>query len=202
MAPVEGTVANGGSTNDTTPTLSGTAEAGSTVTIYQNETDVGTTTKSETEPGTFTFLSVSSPRTATILHGDGHRCGRQCECAVEHLHDHPRHRCADAASSLTTSRRTRRSTRPKLAVPLRVPARRRRRAGGRGRLDGEQRELHRPGWDRTANGVRHCCGRQRLRLMMTAAFLARDGHRRGRQRRRDGRPRLYARYRGARRTDY
>ena len=48
------TVASGGSTNDTTPTLSGTAEAGSTVTIYQNETEVGTTTANVDSQWTFT----------------------------------------------------------------------------------------------------------------------------------------------------
>ena len=37
-----------------TPTLTGMAEAGSTVTIYQNETDVGTATANVDEPGTFT----------------------------------------------------------------------------------------------------------------------------------------------------
>ena len=54
VPPVEGTVASGGSTNDTTPTLSGTAEAGSTVTIYQNETEVGTTTANVDSQWTFT----------------------------------------------------------------------------------------------------------------------------------------------------
>ena len=54
VSPVEGTVADGGSTNDTTPTLSGTAEAGSTVTIYQNETEVGTTTANVDSQWTFT----------------------------------------------------------------------------------------------------------------------------------------------------
>ncbi|MBI2354654.1 MAG: putative Ig domain-containing protein, partial [Deltaproteobacteria bacterium] len=42
VTPVEGTVANGGHTNDTTPTLIGTAEANSTVGIYDNGTLVTT----------------------------------------------------------------------------------------------------------------------------------------------------------------
>ncbi|MGV3478400.1 MAG: Ig-like domain-containing protein, partial [Sphingobium sp.] len=45
VAPVTGAVANGGATNDTRPTLSGTGtEAGATITIYDNGTQVGTTT--------------------------------------------------------------------------------------------------------------------------------------------------------------
>jgi len=40
--PGTGTVNNGGSTNDTRPQLTGTAEAGSTVTIYDNGTAIGT----------------------------------------------------------------------------------------------------------------------------------------------------------------
>ncbi|TNV11862.1 hypothetical protein FH968_22220 [Buttiauxella sp. B2] len=43
-APVTGDVSNGGSTNDTTPTLEGTAEANSVVNIYANGALVGSTT--------------------------------------------------------------------------------------------------------------------------------------------------------------
>ena len=42
--PVQGNVANGGNTNDTTPTLSGTAEANSTVSLYDGATLVSTVT--------------------------------------------------------------------------------------------------------------------------------------------------------------
>ena len=42
VAPVTGAVSSGGSTNDTTLTLTGTAESGSTVTIFDGETAVGT----------------------------------------------------------------------------------------------------------------------------------------------------------------
>ena len=44
VAPGTDPVLTGGSTNDTTPTLSGTAEAGSTVAIFQDDTEIGTTT--------------------------------------------------------------------------------------------------------------------------------------------------------------
>ncbi|MDI9221142.1 Ig-like domain-containing protein [Pantoea sp. EA-12] len=47
------TVPNGGSTNDSTPTLSGTAEANSIVTIYDGTTAIGSTTATGT--GTWTF---------------------------------------------------------------------------------------------------------------------------------------------------
>ncbi|EEJ6338117.1 BapA prefix-like domain-containing protein [Salmonella enterica] len=44
QAPGFGTIANGQSTNDPTPTFSGTAEAGATITLYENDTVIGTTT--------------------------------------------------------------------------------------------------------------------------------------------------------------
>lgn len=44
QAPGLGTIANGQSTNDPTPTFSGTAEAGTTITLYENGLVVGTTT--------------------------------------------------------------------------------------------------------------------------------------------------------------
>jgi large repetitive protein len=44
VAPGTGPLMSGGSTNDTTPTLTGTAEAGSTVTIFQDGTEIGSTT--------------------------------------------------------------------------------------------------------------------------------------------------------------
>lgn len=44
QAPGLGTIANGQNTNDPTPTFSGTAEAGATITLYENSTVIGTTT--------------------------------------------------------------------------------------------------------------------------------------------------------------
>ncbi|EDV0262168.1 BapA prefix-like domain-containing protein [Salmonella enterica subsp. salamae] len=44
QAPGFGTIANGQTTNDPTPTFSGTAEAGATITLYENDTVIGTTT--------------------------------------------------------------------------------------------------------------------------------------------------------------
>jgi hypothetical protein len=44
VAPALGNVTNGGSTNDTKPTFTGTAEAGSTVTLYEGATVLGTAT--------------------------------------------------------------------------------------------------------------------------------------------------------------
>ncbi|OPA85535.1 hypothetical protein BFW86_22530 [Pseudomonas fluorescens] len=41
VAPNEGLIASGGHTNDTTPTLNGTAEAGSIVRIYDNGVEIG-----------------------------------------------------------------------------------------------------------------------------------------------------------------
>jgi VCBS repeat-containing protein len=44
QAPVLGNINNGGSTNDTTPTISGTGSVGDTITIRDNGSDIGTTT--------------------------------------------------------------------------------------------------------------------------------------------------------------
>ncbi|WP_246623954.1 Ig-like domain-containing protein [Sphingomonas colocasiae] len=55
VAPVTGAVANGGATNDTRPTLSGTgSEAGATITIYDNGTQIGTTTADANGAWSFT----------------------------------------------------------------------------------------------------------------------------------------------------
>jgi VCBS repeat-containing protein len=61
--PVEGNVLNNGSTNDTTPTLSGTAEAGSTVTIRDGTTVLGTATANNTT-GAWTFTPAALPQGA------------------------------------------------------------------------------------------------------------------------------------------
>ncbi|RZT39339.1 Ig-like domain-containing protein [Cupriavidus agavae] len=53
-APVTGPIAGGGTTNDSTPTLSGTAERGSTVTIYDGTTPLGTTVADGAGNWTFT----------------------------------------------------------------------------------------------------------------------------------------------------
>ncbi|MCU6668731.1 Ig-like domain-containing protein [Enterobacteriaceae bacterium H4N4] len=56
--PVTGTVVSGGSTNDNTPTLSGTAEANSSVAIYEGTKLLGTVTAGETGLWSFTPISV------------------------------------------------------------------------------------------------------------------------------------------------
>ncbi|MRS17313.1 BapA prefix-like domain-containing protein [Enterobacteriaceae bacterium RIT691] len=58
VAPVVGSVVSGGSTNDKTPTLSGTAEAGSTVKIYDGPTLVGTTTADGSGKWTVTTITL------------------------------------------------------------------------------------------------------------------------------------------------
>ena len=56
-APVVITPANGSRTNDNTPTFSGTAEAGSTVTVIVSGTPVGTTTADASGNWTFTLAT-------------------------------------------------------------------------------------------------------------------------------------------------
>lgn len=52
--PVTGSISNGGSTNDRRPQLSGTAEAGSTVTIYDGSVAIGTAVTGSNGVWTFT----------------------------------------------------------------------------------------------------------------------------------------------------
>ena len=59
VTQVTGTVANGGFTNDATPTLTGTAEANSTVMIFDGATPLGTATADGT--GAWTFTTVALP---------------------------------------------------------------------------------------------------------------------------------------------
>ena len=54
VAPITGTVANAGTTNDTTPTIAGTAEANATVKLYNGSTLIGTTTADANGAWTFT----------------------------------------------------------------------------------------------------------------------------------------------------
>ncbi|WP_445502950.1 Ig-like domain-containing protein [Microvirga sp. G4-2] len=75
IAPVTGPVANGGSSDDTTPTLTIAAEAGSTVRIYDGMTLLGTATETATA-GTFIFTTAalaegSHSFTATATDGAG-----------------------------------------------------------------------------------------------------------------------------------
>ena len=58
VAPVTGTVASGGFSNDTTPTLAGTAEANSTVTIFDGLTQLGTATANGSGGWTFTTAAL------------------------------------------------------------------------------------------------------------------------------------------------
>lgn len=54
VSPVTGAVSNGGSTNDQRPQLTGTAEAGSTVTLYDNGIAIGTVTTAANGSWSFT----------------------------------------------------------------------------------------------------------------------------------------------------
>ena len=48
VTPVTGEISNGGSTNDTIPTIQGSgADAGATITVYDGTTAIGTTTVEE-----------------------------------------------------------------------------------------------------------------------------------------------------------
>uniref|UniRef100_UPI001300962B Ig-like domain-containing protein n=1 Tax=Salinicola aestuarinus TaxID=1949082 RepID=UPI001300962B len=59
VAPIAGEVDNGASTNDASPRLNGQAEAGSTVTIFQDDVEIGTTTAGN--DGTWSFPVQALP---------------------------------------------------------------------------------------------------------------------------------------------
>lgn len=65
-APVIGVVPNGGSTNETHPTISGTGEIGSTITLYNGSTVLGTTTVNALGNWTFTPSTALTPGTWNI----------------------------------------------------------------------------------------------------------------------------------------
>lgn len=66
VAPVAGTVPAGGSTNDSTPTLSGTAEANSVVNLYSGATLLGTVTADGAGNWTFTPTTPLADATYTV----------------------------------------------------------------------------------------------------------------------------------------
>ncbi|MGF9762733.1 Ig-like domain-containing protein [Microvirga sp. 0TCS3.31] len=59
VAPGTGTVVNAGATNDTTPTISGTAEAGSTIKVFDGATQLGTTTVDANGNWSYTTAALS-----------------------------------------------------------------------------------------------------------------------------------------------
>jgi hypothetical protein len=59
VSPATGTISSGGSSNDTTPTLAGTAEANSTVTIFDGTTQLGTTAANGSGAWSFTTAALS-----------------------------------------------------------------------------------------------------------------------------------------------
>jgi hypothetical protein len=54
VAPVQATLANGGATNDPTPTFRGTAEAGATIALFDGATPIGTATADASGAWSFT----------------------------------------------------------------------------------------------------------------------------------------------------
>lgn len=65
VAPVIGNIGNNGATNDTTPTFSGTGEIGSTIILYNNDSEIGRTTVGDNGSWNFTPAALT-PETYTI----------------------------------------------------------------------------------------------------------------------------------------
>ncbi len=66
VTPITGTVASGGSTNDTVLVLAGTAEANSTVTVYNGGTSLGTTSADGSGDWSFTTATLANGSTYTF----------------------------------------------------------------------------------------------------------------------------------------
>jgi large repetitive protein len=67
VTPITGDVPTGGATNDTTPTLSGTAPASSTITVYDGTTLLGTTTTNPFGQWTYTTPALTDgPHNFTV----------------------------------------------------------------------------------------------------------------------------------------
>lgn len=65
VAPVIDNIGNNGATNDTTPTFSGTGEIGSTIILYNNDSEIGRTTVGDNGSWNFTPAALT-PETYTI----------------------------------------------------------------------------------------------------------------------------------------
>ena len=63
VAPITGSIASGGSTNDTVLVLAGTAEANSTVTLYNGNTSLGTASANGSGAWSFTTATLSNGST-------------------------------------------------------------------------------------------------------------------------------------------
>ncbi|MDP9996524.1 Ig-like domain-containing protein, partial [Variovorax boronicumulans] len=69
-APVIGNIAAGGSTNDTTPTFSGTAEAGSTVNVFSGTNSLGTVVADSDGKWSLTPTLAAGPHAITVTATD------------------------------------------------------------------------------------------------------------------------------------
>ena len=88
VAQHTGPLTSGGLTNDATPALSGTAEAGATVTIYDGSTVLGTAVADE--DGTGASLRIRWARGAPPQH-HGDRCGGEHQRPLAGLCAHGGH---------------------------------------------------------------------------------------------------------------
>ena len=90
VAPVTGLVADNGSTNDPTLTIDGTAELGSTVTVYDTDgTTVVGTGVATGGAGPITTSALSEGGPYTDVEGDGR--GGQPGCGLDGVPRHHRH---------------------------------------------------------------------------------------------------------------
>ena len=89
-----GTVGDG-ITNDSTLTLTGTAEANSTVKVYDGATLLGSATANGS--GAWSLYDGGAGERRSQPYGDGDRCGRQYRCGVGGAERHDRHDGAGGA---------------------------------------------------------------------------------------------------------
>ena len=96
VSPITGTVADNGFSNDPTLTITGTAEAGSTVTIYDTDgtTVLGTGVATG---GTYTITTSVLEPGQPYADGQGDRCGRQPGRGLDRVPCHHRYFGAGSA---------------------------------------------------------------------------------------------------------
>ena len=81
-------------TNDNTLTLTGTAEANSTVKVFDGATLLGSVVANGS--GGWSYTTTALVDGAHSLHCDGHRCGRQYRCGLGRAERHHRHDAPNA----------------------------------------------------------------------------------------------------------
>ena len=80
VAPVAPVISNNTVSPTNVVTLNGTAEANSTVTVFDGTTQLGTATANAS--GAWSYATAALPSRQSQLHSEGYGCGRQYRCSL------------------------------------------------------------------------------------------------------------------------